>query len=134
MLDRKYIVENAEIVKQNCVNRGAEADVDAFVTLENERREIMKTAEDLNRKANEVSKSIGKAKDAEEREARKNEGRRLREEKDAAQAKHDQLDVQILDIQRMIPNLSITLTTIAAGFLLRGRTTLSSLTGSLPTD
>jgi len=106
MLDRKYIVENAEIVKQNCGNRGAEADVDAFVKLENERRKIMKTAEDLNRKANEVSKSIGKAKDAEEREARKNEGRRLREEKDAAQAKHDQLDAQILDIQRMIPNLS----------------------------
>ena len=34
MLDRKFIVENAERVKQNCVHRGASADVDRLVDLE----------------------------------------------------------------------------------------------------
>ncbi len=31
MLDRRFIVENAELVKQNCVNRGVKVDVDRFV-------------------------------------------------------------------------------------------------------
>ena len=34
MLDRKFIVENADLVKQNCVSRGVKADVDRFVELE----------------------------------------------------------------------------------------------------
>ena len=42
MLDRKFIVENAEAVKQNCVNRGVEAEVDRLVELEAKRRELLK--------------------------------------------------------------------------------------------
>ena len=38
MLDRKFIVENADLVKQNCVNRGVEVDVDRFVQLEQRRK------------------------------------------------------------------------------------------------
>ena len=34
MLDRKYIVEHADDVKQNCVHRGVNADVDQLVELE----------------------------------------------------------------------------------------------------
>ena len=43
-------------------------------------RPLQFEVEELNRKANEVSKSIGKAKDPAEREARKEEGRQLREQ------------------------------------------------------
>jgi len=106
MLDRKFILENVEPVKQNCVNRGVTADVDRLVELETQRRDKLQQVQELNRQANEVSKSIGKAKDADEREARKNEGRRLREEKDAAQVEHDKLDAEIVEIQRLIPNMS----------------------------
>ncbi len=106
MLDRRFIVENVQDVKRNCTHRGAEADVDTLVELERLRREQLAEVQELNRKANEVSKSIGKAKDAEEREARKEEGRLLREQKDAAQTQHDGLDAQILEIQRLIPNMS----------------------------
>ena len=77
MLDRKFIVENVALVKQNCVNRGVKVDVDRFAQLEEQRKARQIEVEDLNRKANEVSKSIGKAKDKEEREARKDEGRKL---------------------------------------------------------
>ncbi len=106
MLDRKFIVENAEQVKQNCVNRGVTADVDQFVALETQRRELQAEVEELNRKANEVSKSIGKAKDADEREARKEEGRRLREETNAKRSTLDELSAQMDAIQRSIPNMS----------------------------
>jgi seryl-tRNA synthetase len=106
MLDRKYIVDNVDAVKQNNANRGVTADVDRLVALEAERRDKLAESQELNRQANEVSKSIGKAKDADEREARKEEGRRLREAKDAAQKAHDELEAEILAIQNLIPNLS----------------------------
>lgn len=106
MLDRKFIVENADLVKENCANRGVEADVDRLVQLDGQRRDLQQKVQDLNTQANQVSKSIGKAKDDEERQARKDEGRRLREQKDEAQKQHDQFDSEILDIQRLIPNLS----------------------------
>ena len=60
----------------------------------------------LNRQANEVSKSIGKAKDAAEREARKEEGRRLREQATAAQAEIDRSLAEADAILRTIPNLT----------------------------
>ena len=106
MLDRKYIVDNAELVKQNCVRRGVAAEVDRLVELELRRREQRRVVEDVNRRANEVAKSIGKAADAAEREARKEEGRRLREQKDQLQSEVDALDSEIERLQAGIPNMS----------------------------
>ena len=106
MLDRKFIIENADLVRQNCERRGARADVDKFVELDAQRREKQSEVDRLNQQANAVSKSIGKAKDAEEREARKNEGRELREQTAAAQAELDALLVEMDAIHKAIPNLS----------------------------
>ncbi len=106
MLDRKYIVENASQVQQNCVNRGVDVDVDRFVELEAKRKTLQVEFEELNREANQVSKSIGKAKDADEREARKEEGRRLREQTNQRRQELDELTAQMDEIHRTIPNLS----------------------------
>ena len=106
MLDRKFIVENAERVQQNCRNRNVTVDVQRLVDLETRRRDLLAEVQELNRRANEVSKSIGKAKDAQQREQRKEEGRNLRQQKDAKQAEHDQLDAEIIEIQVSIPNVS----------------------------
>ena len=106
MLDRKFIVENAKAVTANCCNRGAEVDVDRLVELEQERRTKLQQVQELNRQANEVSKSIGQAKDEQERETRKTAGRELREAKEAAQKVHDALDEEILCIQSLIPNMT----------------------------
>ena len=106
MLDRRFIVENAERVKQNCVNRGVKVDVDRFLQLEETRRLLQIDLEDLNRQANQVSKSIGKAKDPAEREARKEEGRQLREKVQAVEAELAAMAVELDALQRQIPNLS----------------------------
>lgn len=106
MLDRKLIVEQAELVKKNCVARGVTADVDRLIELEMQRRGKSNDAQELNRQANEVSKNIGKAKTPEEREQLKEQGRLLREQKDAAQAEHDALDAQVHELQMHIPNLT----------------------------
>lgn len=106
MLDRKFIVDNMELVKQNCANRGVVADVDQLVQLEEQRRILQREVEDLNRQANTVSKSIGRAADATEREARKEEGRLLRQKKEQAQHEVDGLDSRIIQLQAQIPNMS----------------------------
>jgi seryl-tRNA synthetase len=106
MLDRKFIFENAAQIKQNCTQRGAKCDIDRLLELETARRQKLHEVEDLNRRANEVAKTIGQAKDAAERESRKEEGRRLREQKEAAQTAHDQLDADARAIQLTIPNLT----------------------------
>lgn len=106
MLDRKYIIENADKIKKNCEVRGVACDVDRLIEFEAARRQKLQEVEEFNRQANAVAKTIGQAKDAAEREARKDEGRKLREQKDAAQAEHDRLDAQARAIQLAIPNLT----------------------------
>jgi seryl-tRNA synthetase len=106
MLDRKFIVENAAAVEQNCQHRGMPVDIARFVELDRLCRDKLHEVEQLNRQANEVSKSIGKAADEQQREARKAEGRQLREAKETAQAEHDALLQQLVVLQRAIPNMA----------------------------
>ena len=82
------------------------ADVRQFVELEAARKSKQVEVDELNRKANEVSKSIGKTKDPQEREERKNQGRALREQTAAAQKELDAVVAEADAILRTMPNLS----------------------------
>jgi seryl-tRNA synthetase len=106
MLDRKFIVDQVELVKQNCKNRGITIDVDRLVAIEAQRREKLNEVEDFNRRSNEKSNLMGKAKDAAEREKLKEEGRQLREQKERAQHEYDALDTEARAIQLLIPNMA----------------------------
>lgn len=106
MLDRKFILENVEAVKLNCKNRNVVADVDRFVELENSRREKQREVEALNQEANVVSKSIGKCKTPEEREAKKEEGRLVREKLAAVQQILKEIETELDAVQRSIPNMA----------------------------
>ncbi len=106
MLDKKFILENADAVQQNCDRRGVKADVARYVRLETDCRTLQQEIEELARQANVVSKSIGKAKDDAERETRKAEGRTLRDQKDARQAEFDRIAAEASAIYRGMPNLT----------------------------
>ncbi len=106
MLDRKFIVENVDAVKANIAHRGMHADVDRFVQLEQQLRVLQTEVQELNRRANEVSKTIGQAKDAEEREQRKEQGKALRAQKDDAQARLDVVETELDELHRAIPNMA----------------------------
>ena len=106
MLDRKFVVENLDLVRKNCKERNSHADVERFALLEGERKTRQAAVDETNRRANEVSKSIGKAKDATERETLKDQGRHLREETARLQAEHDAVAAEAEAILRAIPNLS----------------------------
>ena len=106
MLDRRYVVDHVDLVEENCRRRGAKVDVRKFVELEGQRKTRQIEVDELNRRANEVSKSIGKAKDAEEREARKAEGRSLRDQTTAAQAELELISAEADVLLRQMPNLT----------------------------
>ena len=106
MLDARFILENPELVQRNCEQRGAKADVVRFVELEHQRRKLQQEVEELSRLANQVSKSIGQAKDDAERESRKEDGRRLREEREQKQIEIDRINAEADAIHRSLPNMT----------------------------
>jgi seryl-tRNA synthetase len=106
MLDRKFVVENLDLVKQNCVNRGAKVDLDRVAELEVQRKAAQLELDQLNRQSNEVAKSIGKTKVPAERDARKEEGRRLRDRVAEFQAATDQIGAEQERLLRAVPNMT----------------------------
>jgi seryl-tRNA synthetase len=106
MLDRKFILENVDLVKQNCANRGVRVEIDRVLELENRRKATQTDLDQLNRQANEVSKSIGKAKDAAQRDALKEEGRHLREAAAAVQGELNRIAEELDPLLRSIPNMT----------------------------
>jgi seryl-tRNA synthetase len=106
MLDKRFILENSQVVQENCNRRGVKVDVDRFVDLESQRRKLQAEIEELSRLANQVSKSIGQAKDDAEREARKDEGRRLREMKEKIEEHMERLAAEAAVIHNAMPNLT----------------------------
>jgi seryl-tRNA synthetase len=106
MLDRKFIIQNPDLVRENCQRRGVACDIDRIVSLEAERRQTLQLAEDLNRQANETSKLIPKAKDDAERSELIEKGRELRQQKEAANRNQDEIDEEIKCLQSAIPNLT----------------------------
>lgn len=106
MLDRKLILANPELVKQNCIDRGVPSDIDRIVELELKRTEKLQAAQELNRQANETSQSVGKSKDDAERQQRVALGRQLREQKDVAQREHDEIESELNELLLRIPNFT----------------------------
>ena len=106
MLDRKYIIQNADAVKENCQRRGVPCDIDQILSLDEQRLEKLRQSQDLNQQANDTTKKIKGAKSDDERQTLITKGRELRAQKDAAQKEHDELETQIVDLQTIIPNMT----------------------------
>jgi seryl-tRNA synthetase len=106
VLDRRFVADNIDLVTANCRQRGSSADVARFAALDRLRRQMQADIDRLNQQAGQISKSIGKAADAAEREARKAEGRRLREEIQALETKAAEIVGESDGILRAIPNLT----------------------------
>ena len=106
MLDRRFILDHLEDVRENNRRRGITVDLDRLVTLESERRAALVKVEALNTEANAIAKNVGKTKEPSEREQLITSGRDKRAQKDAVQADHDRLDKESLALTATIPNLT----------------------------
>ncbi|OPL09594.1 MAG: serine--tRNA ligase [Firmicutes bacterium ML8_F2] len=61
MLDLKFVRENPETVRQAMEMKNEIGDLDGLLTLDSERRDLLKEAEELKQLRNRVSKEIGQA-------------------------------------------------------------------------
>ena len=60
MLDIKFVRENPDIVKKAAKDKNVELDVDGFLRIDKERRDLLKEVEGLKAEKNKVSDKIGK--------------------------------------------------------------------------
>ncbi len=62
MLDPRFLRENINFFKRSIHNRGYEIDISEFLSLEEERLQLLREAEELRNRRNTVSEEIGKLK------------------------------------------------------------------------
>lgn len=108
MLDAKYVRENLDAVRTALEHRNATWDLDAFVSLDEERRALIVEVEGRQARRNEASKAIGglmKDGRRDEAEALKAEVRDLNDEIGARDERLDQIDAQVRELLLTVPNL-----------------------------
>ncbi|MGH3090207.1 MAG: serine--tRNA ligase [Rubrobacteraceae bacterium] len=106
MLDLKYIRENVQTVKENCKNRGVEADVDLVVELADRRSALITELNELRQKQNEMAKNIGRERDEEKRTALIEESRTFKESVPRKESELHEVERRLYEEQLNIPNIT----------------------------
>lgn len=110
MLDLKFVIANADLVKQNCTNRNVgaaiTAEVDRVVALDAERKSVLLAVEDLRRRQNEVAQATGREKDPSKRAELVAEGKQLKGQGGDNDERLKVLDAEIKQRLGRIPNLT----------------------------
>lgn len=101
MLDRRFILDNPELIRANLRNRGVQVDFDRFIALENQRREFQRQLEDIRAQANAHAKNA--ALTIEEKRA---QGLLLKQQESEIVAKIDPIEKEAWDIYLTIPNIT----------------------------
>ena len=106
MLDMKFVRENPELVEKAMKNRNMDMNLDEFVTLEKQRREILQQVETLKSERNSVSQEISKMKKSGENADDKILAMRALGEKIAEDDKElKEIEQKLKDIILNIPNM-----------------------------
>ena len=106
MLDTKFIRDHVEEVKENIKNRHAHADVDAFVALDDKRREILQKVEAMKNERNTVTKEISQLKrNKENADAQIAAMKKLGDDIDVLDKEVKSVEADMHAIQLMIPNM-----------------------------
>ena len=115
MLDRKYIRDHPDEVREGLEHRGDDVDLDGFLDLDAEWRDLKSTGDDLRHERNEVSRSIGElkqeGKEEEAQEAIERSGAlkaELEEIEERASELEEELETRILEIPN-VPHESVPL-------------------------
>ncbi|MFD1647120.1 serine--tRNA ligase [Haloarchaeobius litoreus] len=108
MLDRRYLRENPEEVRESLDDRGYDVDLDAILELDEEWRELKARGDDLRHERNEVSKQIGQLKqdgkheEAEEAIERSSE---LKQELADIEDRTDELEDELAEAMLELPQV-----------------------------
>jgi len=106
MLDINVIRQNPEAIKQNCRNRNVQADVDAVLRLDAERSRLITQGQQLQQRANEISKQIPAEKDAAARQALVAEGKEIKAQVAEFETRLKQIEADLHAALLPLPNLT----------------------------
>ncbi|MBU4377142.1 MAG: serine--tRNA ligase [Candidatus Omnitrophica bacterium] len=99
MLDLKFIRENAELVRKSIKDRSMQLDIDELLTLDVQRRSIIKDLEGFKYNKNTLSQEIG------QKIAKKEDVSSLKGEIKAISQKIDDLEPKVEDIDKKLENI-----------------------------
>lgn len=106
MLDAAFIRANLEAVKSNCKNRNLVADVDKVVAIDDERKKLLSTIQNIQQKQNDLSKLIPKEKDPTIKQQLIVEGKALREQVNVMEAQVRETESNLKAVLNIIPNMT----------------------------
>ncbi|MDW7740479.1 MAG: serine--tRNA ligase [Bacillota bacterium] len=106
MLDLKFVRENPEIVRQAMELKDEEGDLESLLARDNERRDLLKEAEELKQIRNRVSKEIGQAgADSETSYRKKEEMREVAQKIKTLDEQLRQVDAELEQLLLSLPNI-----------------------------
>jgi seryl-tRNA synthetase len=106
MLDINLIRETPEIVREALVKRQMDPGIaDKVLSLDEKRRELIQSVEEMRSERNSVSKEIGKMKDKDSRQAKIDAMRALGDKIDAVDTELNAVDEDLTALMAEIPNI-----------------------------
>lgn len=106
MFDLKFLRENIDTIRQALVNKGVDLDLDAFLALDKQRRQLLAEVEQLKALRNRVSQEIAQMKKAgQDAGVKVTEMRQVSERIKALDEQVRDVDAKIYEFQIRIPNI-----------------------------
>ena len=105
MLDIKFIRENAGLIKDGARKKCIEFDVDALVSVDDDRKTLLKTVEDQRAKQNQVSTEVAQTQDPARRESLISEMRNLKSELQNNETKLKEVMTKWQGLMVQVPNI-----------------------------
>src|SRR5687768_8430451 len=99
MLDRHYIVNNADDIRRNNEVRNVTVDLDQFLQLDRKVRALKAELDEVNRQANERA-AVLKSKQRQPNEEETRVGRELKEKRAGLETKLRSAEADLLDLQQ----------------------------------
>ncbi|MDD2730890.1 MAG: serine--tRNA ligase [Candidatus Portnoybacteria bacterium] len=105
MLDIKFIRENKQAVEENARKRGMVVDVGKLLALDEDRRKLIGEIEPMRAQQNKVSEEIAKEKDAQARQAKIDEMKKVKERTGALGSKLAEVEKEFNSLMLILPNM-----------------------------
>ena len=103
MLDIKFVRENKEKVKENCVNRNVKCDVDELLELDEKKRELITRADELKAEKNRLNEELKKGGD---KKKIIEKGKKVKDELEKIEPKLEKISNEFRDLIIKVPNMS----------------------------
>lgn len=103
MLDRNYILNNLDEVRENIKNRGVNLDLDRFLELDKQRSELIQQIDELRQKRNENAQAI-KSATSEDRQQYIDAGKNLKDDLSQLEPKLQEVEDEYKELYLQIPN------------------------------